>query len=86
MTPASRYAAKFSKSTAAYKLDSVKFSAAKVISILALQPRAHSADMYTQDFHKVTTLPTVIAFKDGKEFKRATNEAERKELAATLSS
>ncbi|KAF1823095.1 uncharacterized protein K489DRAFT_410165 [Dissoconium aciculare CBS 342.82] len=64
---AEEYAAKFSSSTAAYKLDSNKYGAAK-------------------EYHKVTTLPTVIAFKDGKEIKRATNEAERKELAATLSS
>jgi hypothetical protein len=49
-----------------------------------MDPRsAHDA---SQEYHKVTTLPTVIAFKDGKEIKRATNEAERKELAATLSS
>jgi hypothetical protein len=34
----SRYAAKFSKSTAAYKLDSVKYSAAKVSSGLRSGP------------------------------------------------
>ena len=40
--------------------------------------------MRSQDYHNVTSLPTIIAFKDGKEVKRATTEAERKELAATL--
>lgn len=98
--PLLRYASKFSGVADAYKIDGVKHSAAKVSrrsspSLSRWQPagdhtrskKKHGIDAprpLPQDYHNVTTLPTLIAFKDGKEVKRATNEAERKELAATL--